>query len=45
VRAGTLLARDKAGEIRAREDGIVVMPLYQGQGEDGFFLGRAVAGQ
>jgi len=45
VRAGTLLAHDKAGEIRAREDGIVVMPLYQGQGEDGFFLGRAVAGQ
>jgi predicted deacylase len=45
VRAGTLLAHDKGGEIRAREDAIVVMPLYQGQGEDGFFLGRAVAGQ
>jgi len=43
VRAGTLLARDHSGEIRAREDGLVVMPLYQGQGEDGFFLGRAAS--
>lgn len=42
VRAGTLLAHDRSGEIRAREDSIVVMPLYQGQGDDGFFLGRAV---
>jgi len=43
VRAGTLLARDRHGEIRAPEDGLVVMPLYQGQGDDGFFMGRAVA--
>jgi succinylglutamate desuccinylase len=43
VRAGTLLARDRTGEIRAREDALVVMPLYQGQGDDGFFLGRPVA--
>jgi succinylglutamate desuccinylase len=43
VRAGTLLARDRHGDIRAPEDGLVVMPLYQGQGDDGFFLGRAVA--
>jgi succinylglutamate desuccinylase len=42
VRAGTLLARDRHGEIRAPEDSLVVMPLYQGQGDDGFFLGRAV---
>jgi predicted deacylase len=42
VHAGTLLARDKGGEIRAREDGLVIMPLYQGLGEDGFFLGRAI---
>ncbi len=43
IRAGTLLARDRSGEIRAREDGLVVMPLYQGQGDEGFFLGRAAA--
>jgi succinylglutamate desuccinylase len=43
VRAGTLLARDRHGDIRAPADGLVVMPLYQGQGDDGFFMGRAVA--
>jgi Succinylglutamate desuccinylase / Aspartoacylase family len=43
VTAGMLLAHDRHGEIRAPEDGLVVMPLYQGQGDDGFFLGRAVA--
>ncbi len=42
VAAGTLLAHDRHGEIRAPADGLVVMPLYQGQGDDGFFLGRAV---
>ncbi|MEP7028156.1 MAG: succinylglutamate desuccinylase/aspartoacylase family protein [Candidatus Eisenbacteria bacterium] len=42
VRAGMLLARDRHGEIRAPEDGLVVMPLYQGLGDEGFFLGQAV---
>jgi succinylglutamate desuccinylase len=42
VRAGTLLAHDRHGEIRAPLDGLVVMPLYQGQGDEGFFLGTAV---
>jgi predicted deacylase len=41
--AGTLLARDRRGEIRAPYDGFVVLPLYQGQGSDGFFYGRAAA--
>lgn len=41
--AGTLLARDHSGEIRAPFDGIVLLPLYQPDGEDGFFYGRAVA--
>ncbi len=40
VRAGTLLARDRHGEVRADEDGWLVFPLYQSQGDDGFFLGR-----
>lgn len=43
IAAGTLLARDRKGEIRAEEDCLVVMPLYQGLGDDGFFLGRALA--
>ena len=40
VRAGQLLARDRNGEIRAPKDGYVLMPLYQGQGSEGFFWGR-----
>ncbi len=42
ARKGQLLARDKSGEIRAPRDGIVIMPLYQGLGGDGFFWGREV---
>jgi succinylglutamate desuccinylase len=38
--AGTLLARDRRGEIRAPHDGVVLLPLYQPQGTDGFFYGR-----
>lgn len=44
ARAGQLLATNARGEIRATEDGFVMLPLYQGQGEDGFFWGRAVGG-
>jgi succinylglutamate desuccinylase len=40
VEQGQLLARDRDGEIRAPEDGWVLMPLYQGLGDDGFFLGH-----
>ena len=39
--AGTLLAHDATGEIRAPFDGVVVLPLYQADGDDGFFYGRA----
>jgi succinylglutamate desuccinylase len=39
IRKGQLLARDKRGEIRAEEDGILVLPVYQQQGDDAFFLG------
>ena len=47
VAADTLLARSDRGggcEVRAPFDGLLVMPRYQGQGEDGFFLGNEVAG-
>ena len=42
VAAGTLLARDASGEIRAPFDGVVLLPLYQPEGDDGFFFGRAL---
>lgn len=38
VRKGEVLARDKSGPIKAVTDGRVLMPLYQKQGDDGFFL-------
>jgi succinylglutamate desuccinylase len=42
ARRGQLLARDVRGEIRADEDGMVILPLYQGLGNEGFFWGREV---
>lgn len=42
VRKGELLAHDCRGEVRAPRDCRVMLPLYQGMGEDGFFLGRDV---
>ncbi len=38
VEKGQLLAYDKGGEIRAPFSGIMLMPLYQAQGKDGFFI-------
>ena len=43
ARAGQLLARDRNGPIRAQKDGFVILPLYQGQGADGFFWGRELS--
>lgn len=43
IEKGQLLARDRSGEIRAAESGLLFMPLYQGLGDDGFFLGRALS--
>ncbi len=38
VRKGDILAHDRNGSIRAPQDCRVLMPLYQAQGSDGFFL-------
>ena len=38
VKKGTLLAHDKNGPIYCNEDCYILMPLYQKQGSDGFFL-------
>jgi len=43
VQKGEILACDKNGAIRAASDGLILMPLYQRQGEDGFFLVRKIA--
>lgn len=34
---------DRTETVRAPHDGWVMLPLYQGQGSDGFFWGRAVS--
>lgn len=43
VEAGAVLGHDRSGEVRATESGRVLMPLYQAQGDDGFFLVRRVS--
>jgi predicted deacylase len=43
AKRGQLLATDRRGEIRAPRDVLVILPLYQGLGSDGFFWGRALS--
>ncbi len=40
VKAGEVLAEDQNGVIKAAEDGLLLMPLYQRKGTEGFFLVR-----
>lgn len=40
VRRGEPLARDRDGEVVAPESARILMPLYQAQGHDGFFVVR-----
>lgn len=42
VARGQLVARDRKGWICAPVSGLMLMPRYQGQGEDGYFLVRAL---
>lgn len=42
IRRGQLLARDRESEIRSPESGKIFMPLYQKQGNDGFFIIREI---
>ncbi|MEO1257718.1 MAG: succinylglutamate desuccinylase/aspartoacylase family protein [Bacteroidota bacterium] len=44
VRKGDHLGHDRHGTIHATEDGLILMPLYQSQGSDGFFLIKEVEG-
>jgi len=43
IKRGETLARSRAGAIRSPFDGHIFMPLYQSQGNDGFFVIRPVA--
>ena len=40
---GDVLASNKNGDVCAPESGLILMPLYQKLGEDGFFIVRSVA--
>jgi len=42
VQQSTVLAQDRHGEVRCPEDGILLLPLYQEMGDEGFFLGRSL---
>jgi succinylglutamate desuccinylase len=44
IQKGECLAKDKNGKICSPTDGLVLMPLYQKQGEDGFFLIKKLDG-
>jgi succinylglutamate desuccinylase len=44
IEKGEILARDKFGIIQAPVSGHILMPLYQDQGEDGFFLIKPIEG-
>ena len=38
VTKGELLARYDDQDVKAEADGMILMPLYQAQGNDGFFI-------
>lgn len=40
IEAGQVVARDRSGLIRTPASGLMLMPRYQPQGEDGFFVAR-----
>jgi predicted deacylase len=43
VRKGDVLGNDRNGPIRAQEKGLILMPLYQKLGNEGFFIGREIS--
>jgi len=43
VHKGQALAVDREGPVTAPQSGLLLMPLYQRQGDDGFFIVRKVA--
>jgi succinylglutamate desuccinylase len=43
INKGDILAEDRQGKIYAKQDGYMLMPLYQSKGEDGFFLVKDIS--
>ena len=43
VKQGQFLGTDLLGPVSAVESGVILMPLYQKLGEDGFFIGREIS--
>ena len=42
IEKGQILGKNKFGDIVAAKSGLILMPLYQKQGEDGFFLVKEI---
>ncbi len=42
VEKDEVLATDRRGKVHAPVEGRILMPLYQEQGEDGFFIGKPI---
>ena len=42
VSRGEVVAHDRTGPLRSPASGLMLLPRYQGQGEDGFFIARPV---
>lgn len=42
IARGEHVADDRRGPVAAPEEGLMLLPLYQGQGDDGYFVGRPV---
>jgi len=43
IHRGDVLGKDHSGPVTAIESGVILMPLYQKLGEDGFFIGREIS--
>ena len=43
VARGQIVAADRHGPVTALEAGLILLPRYQGQGDDGFFVARPVS--
>ena len=43
VARGEAVASDHSGAVQTPEAGVMMLPRYQGQGEDGYFLARSVS--
>lgn len=45
IEEGQVLAHDRRGPVTAQRSGILLMPLYQPQGDDGYFIGDGIEPQ